>query len=106
MKPMTLLAVAVSVMALGAGCFETTSSNNVKPDAIYQSYQASYSESDSSMRVTAEFNVGGSAGTTLELASPSRVTFDGTDLRKESFLGTRYSSTWVQRFDSNHSFEW
>lgn len=100
-------AIFSTVLLINTGCIETTTSDLVSPASIYQGYSVSYDEDGSALEATAQFTVGGSWGTTVELRSPSTIEFNGRSLKRENFLGTSYRTEWTgQPFQALHRFEW
>lgn len=69
---------------------DTVSSKDVNADAINQSYTLSYNEADNSTWMYAQFRVGGSTGTTVDLNDPAQLRINGQTPTKSTFLGTSY----------------
>ena len=87
------LVPVVAARILSTACsIDTVSSKDVKADAVHQSYSLTYSESENSTRMWAQFRVGGWSGTTVDLDEPSHLRINGGTTSKSTFLGTSYQS--------------
>lgn len=107
MSKLAIMLTLVTIAATVTGCFEITDSNNVKSKATYQNYRVTYDEDGSVLRATAEFDVGGPGGTSLQLSSPSLVTYNGETMGHEEFLGYRYYWQFSGRpYTQDHAFNW
>lgn len=74
------------------GCsMDTVGSNDVRPEAIHQDYSLHYRESNNATSMSAQFRVGGSTGTTVELEPPSQLSMNGATPKKSGLFGTSYS---------------
>ena len=77
------------------------------PEAIYTSYNISYTEGDEHISCRATFRFGGKNGTTLVLNSPTKVQLDGETLKVDS---SRFSGAYYQvdkpfaSFKGEHAF--
>ena len=71
---------------------DTAKSDAVNQAEIYQSYSVVYDAGDKELSATATFRFGGPTGTTLSLAKPSIVSFNGEAMLVENsvFTGTYY----------------
>ena len=63
---------------------EIGNSKDVNPDAIYFDYEVWADESNPEVTVNLQYRMGGPNGTTLVLNEPSRVLFDGEQLKVDS----------------------
>ena len=106
LKSTLLIAASLTLSTLLTGCLETTSSDNVKPEAVYQSYSVTYNPARDLISASASFTVGGPLGTSLSLKSPSRVSFNGLAMRESNILGTSYSASTAGPLSPTHSFLW
>jgi hypothetical protein len=93
----------IAVGAIATGCAQV-SSTAVSQSAIFTSYQADYSETESQMSLMATFNVGGSTGTYVNLQSPSQVSVNGSPLSESTdiFNQALYESTIDGESPLNH----
>ena len=90
---------------LSAGCnFDVADSTDVNPDQLYQSYTISYSETSKSLCGRAQFTISNAAGKSVDLQKPASITFDGSPMAKEAFLGISYHACTSATADGNHSF--
>lgn len=87
------LMYSISVLFLTlVGCStDTVGSSDVNPASIHQDYSLHYTESSNTSQLSAQFRVGGSSGTTVELEPPAVIYVNGQTLKKNTFLGTSYS---------------
>lgn len=86
------VAMLITYAAFSTACsVDTVGSDEVKSEAIHQTYSLRYDEDSDSTHLSAQFRVGGWSGTTVNLRSPASLTANGKGLTKESFLGTSYS---------------
>lgn len=104
----TLSYLVASGLALGlTGCsIDVVSSGNVKAEAIYQDYSASYSEDTQTTSFWGTFRVGGSTGTTVALDGRSSLVVNGVMARPNSILGQHYELTVGQGFVPNVTAVW
>ena len=90
---------------LSAGCnFDVADSTDVNPDQLYQSYTISYSETSKSLCGRAQFTISNAAGKSVDLQKPASVTFDGSPMAQEAFLGISYHACTSGTASGNHSF--
>lgn len=88
--------IPAAALILTAGLFntacstDTVSSKDVNAEAVDQNYVLSYDESTNSTWIYAQYRVGGSTGTTVELNDPANLKINGQTPSKSSFLGTSY----------------
>lgn len=80
----------VSLIFIGCST-DTVGSNDINADAIHQDYSLYYQEQNNSSSLTAQFRVGGSTGTTVEIEPPAQLYMNGMSPKKSTFLGTSYS---------------
>lgn len=85
-----LLLSLLSLSILGCSS-DTVGSGDVNPAAIHQDYSLTYTEGSNVSRFSAQFRVGGSSGTTVELEPPAFINANGKSLLKVSFFGTSYA---------------
>lgn len=98
---MKALTLAFLGLLLFSACASTDSSNsdNVKQDEVWQNYWVEYNEVGNEFKGGATFRFGGKTGTTLLLTAPSNVTLNGKALSSSSGVliegvigGTHYST--------------
>ncbi|MCB9073185.1 MAG: hypothetical protein H6623_06155 [Bdellovibrionaceae bacterium] len=108
-----LFALVFSSSLIVACSSDTVGSRDVNPNAVHQEYSVEYQETSNSSYISAQFRVGGSTGTTVELEPPSYLKINGTTPHKSSFFGTSYSLdqggytssvTFEYSDDSQHSY--
>jgi archaellum component FlaF (FlaF/FlaG flagellin family) len=63
---------------------EIGNSKDVNPDAVYFDYEVWADETNSDVTVNLQYRMGGKNGTTLVLDEPSKVLFDGEQLKVDS----------------------
>ena len=63
---------------------EIGNSKDVNPDAVYFDYEISADETSPDVTVNLQYRMGGKNGTTLVLDEPSKVMFDGEQLKVDS----------------------
>jgi hypothetical protein len=97
---MVLLAIAIFNTACS---METVSSKDVKPEAVNQSYSVTYDQDRDSTSMWAQFRVGGSTGTTVDLDDPASLTINGKTPSKSTLFGTAYETS-LSGFVSDASF--
>jgi hypothetical protein len=74
MRNISQFALWAALAALCAcGSNDTIDDTDVSPDSIWGSYEAHFDARDNSLRLLAQFRVGGSTGTTVRLTSPAKV---------------------------------
>jgi hypothetical protein len=90
-KPIVLLSSLI-LQLTACGSTDSILSDQVDPDVIHQRYSVTYVASTNKTEVLAQFRVGGSTGTTIELVSPSQVEHSEVSLRKSNsdLLGSFY----------------
>lgn len=107
MKNFILFSTVISVLVL-ASCASTDTANSdtVKQSEIYQSYSISYDAGDQELYASTSFRFGGSTGTTLNLVSPSKITFDGEEMARDNniFSGTFYNISKQVQFIGQYEF--
>lgn len=103
---LNLLFPASLVLLQSCGSSDTVRSDEISQNTVYQYYTASYDEDEGSITIKAQFRVGGSTGTTIELIEPSQVEHDQFSLQKtqSTLLGTFYRHTETSSFIETH--EW
>jgi hypothetical protein len=79
----------ISTLVLTSVLFSCTSneignSKDVNPDAVYFDYEVWADETNSDVTVNLQYRMGGKNGTTLLLDEPSKVMFDGEQLKVDS----------------------
>ncbi len=86
-------AYLLSLLSLSIiGCSsDTVGSGDVNPAVVHQDYSLNYTEGSNISRFSAQFRVGGSSGTTVELEPPAKIYANGKSLLKTSFFGTGYA---------------
>lgn len=81
----------LGVSSLISACStDSIQSNQVDPDTIYQQYSVQVDETESALDFSATLRVGGITGTTVALADPAKIEFDGQSTQQKQSLGTRY----------------
>ncbi|MCC6138383.1 MAG: hypothetical protein IT287_07100 [Bdellovibrionaceae bacterium] len=83
--------IIVSTFFFTACSSDTVGSGDVNPNAIHQDYSIDYREDSHTSTLKAQFRVGGSTGTTVELEPPSALYVNGNSPHKSTFFGTSYS---------------
>lgn len=83
-----------------------TDSDKVDQDEIYQSYSLIYNDENSTTEARATFRVGGMTGTTLNLVSPSKITFNSLEMESSRILGSSYSIELDNGFTRKHYWLW
>lgn len=80
------LLLAVSAAACFSACSssEIGNSKDVNPETVYTDYSVSYTEGEDSVNFYLQFRFAGENGTTLVLATPSKVTIDGNEIQVDS----------------------
>lgn len=105
----------LACVALLSACASTDSStsNNVNQDEIWQSYWVEYVESSETILAGCTFRFGGSTGTTLQLTEPSKVLFEGNEmdftsgvLIKGMIGGTHYNYEGKGPLNNKYTFEY
>jgi len=88
-----ILAICVGLSALmNAACsVDTVGSSQINAQSIHENYSITYDADKNTTEAWAQFRVGGSTGTTVELEAPSRVSANNVPMAKTNFLGTYYS---------------
>lgn len=108
MKKNLIIVYAIFVIFFLSACVsnETANSDTVKQSEIYQGYTITYNSGDMELSATAFFRFGGSAGTTLNLVKPSKITFNGNEMAmgKNIFAGTFYEINQQTEFSKSNSF--
>jgi hypothetical protein len=90
-KVFSAAALWATVAILCSACsVDTISSKDVSTDAIHQDLSMSYSEETNTTYLSAQFRVGGSTGTTVDLEEPANLKLNGQTPSKQNILGTRY----------------
>jgi hypothetical protein len=92
MKLQTLF-IAIALSSFVGCSTDTVGSNDVNPGSIHQDYSLNYTESSNTSQLSAQFRVGGSSGTTVELEPPALIYVNGQTLKKNTFFGTSYSAS-------------
>ena len=106
MKTKILFALTALASLLNTACsVETMNSDQVVPQAIYQSYSVTYHAASDSTEYYAQFRAGGPTGTTLSLTDPSMIKANNSKLSSKWMLGTYYSRS-VSGFHPEATFEW
>jgi hypothetical protein len=102
------VAVIACVFLTSCASNETANSDAVKQTEIYQSYSVTYDAGDMELNASASFRFGGSTGTTLNLTSPSKVTFNGDDMARDNniFSGTFYNISKQIDFKGQYEFKY
>ena len=94
MRKIAFIFAAIASVLLFTRCAstDTATSDNVNQSEIHQSYTVVYDANDKELSATATFRFGGPTGTTLSLAKPSIVSFNGEAMSVENsvFTGTYY----------------
>lgn len=101
-----ILMFSLASLLQACGSSDTVRSDEVTQNTIFQYYTASYNEEDATITVKAQFRVGGSTGTTVELIQPSLVQHGQFELSKttSALLGTLYTHSESSSFVTSH--EW
>ncbi|HWB26966.1 MAG TPA: hypothetical protein VG738_15890 [Chitinophagaceae bacterium] len=99
---------ALTLVALLQACTsnEIGNSKDVNPDAIYRSYNISYSEGDDVVWCRCQFRFAGKNGTTLILASPGSIELDSQKLYLDSssYSGAfYYAQRQFNQFEGTHT---
>lgn len=74
------LALACIVLFSACASTDSSTSNNVNQDEIWQSYWVEYNQADEAVSAGCTFRFGGSTGTTLQLTEPSKVIFEDAEM--------------------------
>lgn len=77
----------LSLSLIGCGSTEIVTSDKISADVIHQSYTVTYNPTNDQTLVRAQFRVGGSTGTTIELVSPSQIEHSSLDLEGKNLVG-------------------
>lgn len=108
-----LFAIACMAMLCSCASTDSSTSNNVNQDEIWQSYWVEYIESSETITAGCTFRFGGSTGTTLQLTEPSKVLFEGNEmdftnsvLIKGIIGGTHYNYEGKGALNTKYTFEY
>lgn len=88
----SLLGLSLTLSLTGCS-IDTVSSTDVKTTTIHQRYSVEFSESEQKTVATAQFRVGGSTGTTLDLRNPAMVKAFNESMNQIWSWGTAYSTS-------------
>lgn len=90
----TALLLIASFIFTACSSNEIGESKDVTQEKIYQSYTVNYTEGDETAEVFCQFRFAGRNGTTLILSSPSKLLFDGENIKVDSgdYSGAYYKT--------------